>query len=124
MTRILIIEDTAAIQYMLRYFFNKIGCEVDIALTLAEGKALLEKNVYCLILLDHNLPDGHGIDFLTYLRRDLKFTNPIVVMTASQQDFVENEAMKRGADDFLLKPFGTNELDKLFQKWAKNCVET
>lgn len=45
------------------------GREIRVAATLAQGRAALGEEEYALVLLDLNLPDGNGLDFLTALRR-------------------------------------------------------
>ena len=64
---------------------------------------------YGLILLDLQLPDGSGIDFLKRLRRKPDET-PVMILTARDQISDRIEGLNSGADDYLVKPFNLGEL--------------
>jgi len=76
---------------------------------LAEAREAAETVAYELILLDLNLPDGRGIDFLKELRRRGRDV-PVIILTAQDQISSRIEGLNSGADDYLIKPFDLSEL--------------
>lgn len=74
-------------------------------------KSALEEvaHPYQLILLDLNLPDGNGIEFLKKIRRENIQTPTIILTAQTQEDFVV-DGLSSGASDYIKKPFGHREL--------------
>jgi len=107
--RIVIIEDeTLLVRNMTRYLV-RLGHEVTSAATVAEGLRTHEDAQPDVVLVDHNLPDGTGIDVIRAIRaRDL--TTKIVMITAHGSVSIAVEAMKAGADDYLTKPVALEEV--------------
>lgn len=76
-----------------------------------EGLAMAQQQKPDLVLLDLMMPGLNGLDVCQKLRNDPAMTDmKIVLLTAKADDQSKLEALKRGADDFLTKPFGTVEL--------------
>lgn len=61
------------------------------------------ENYYSLILLDANLPDGNGFDFLTELKKH--YDIPVIMLTANDLEADIVSALEQGADDYITKPF-------------------
>lgn len=103
MNRILIIEDDRALNAGIALALRGGDMEFDSAYDLAGAAALLAKNRYDLLLLDVNLPDGSGFDFLLNLRAESDV--PVILLTANdlETDIVSGLAL--GADDYVTKPF-------------------
>ena len=111
MTRyIQIIEDDHNLAMVLSRVLTKEGYDVVVDHTLAEGKARLENGeAPGLILTDIYLPDGKGLEILDHakaIHQDIQ----VIVMTANATVESAIEAMKKGAYDYLLKPFLVEEL--------------
>lgn len=109
MPNLLIIEDDAAFCQMLQKFLTKRGYEVEISFTAPDAKLKIEKNNYDLILTDLRLPDYDGIQLLT----DIKSVNPatqVIVMTGYAEVGSAVNAMKKGAFDYISKPFTPDEI--------------
>lgn len=106
--RILVIEDEPQMQKFLAASLTSEGYRTLEALTGAEGLALARTHNPDLILLDLGLPDADGME----ITRDLRefSTRPIIVISARGQEEDKVRALDVGADDYLTKPFGTNEL--------------
>jgi two-component system, OmpR family, response regulator ArlR len=108
MPKILIIEDEIQILDLLKLELSHEGYIVD---TATDGKMGLEKiqsTSYDLILLDIMLPQLNGIEVC---RKARKFTNiPIIMLTARDQLIDKVAGLDMGADDYLTKPFSTEEL--------------
>jgi two-component system, OmpR family, KDP operon response regulator KdpE len=105
---ILIIEDDLQISQFLQSSLRTNGYHSFCASTVAGGKQAFNEHKPALIILDLNLPDGDGRDFITYVRTSSDI--PILVLSARQSEQEKVECFDFGADDYLAKPFGVNEL--------------
>ena len=106
---ILIIEDEKKIVDILKIGLRGQRYSVDVAYDGEEGLERALKNDYSLILLDIMLPKKDGLTICKELRQR-EIQTPIIMLTArgSEQDRVIG--LNAGADDYLIKPFGLNEL--------------
>jgi two-component system, OmpR family, response regulator len=82
---------------------------VDVASTGREGMAKAMGCEYDLITIERNLPDFDGIRILTTIR-SVRITTPILVMSVSSDIADRVEGLRAGGDDYLSKPFSTEEL--------------
>ena len=103
MERILLIEDDQALGRGIALALAGEGREIRVAATLAQGWAALGEGEYALVLLDLNLPDGNGLDFLTALRRTSGV--PVLILTANDLESDQVAGLELGADDYMTKPF-------------------
>lgn len=115
MARLLLVEDESLLRWALRARLVRAGHEVDEAATLAEADELLRKRRPDVVLLDVNLPDGNGIDFLAAQHEKLS-ESIALVFTADGRVEDAVRAMKLGAWDFLAKPVDQEELLRLVDK--------
>ncbi|OGR23616.1 MAG: hypothetical protein A2X83_02805 [Desulfuromonadales bacterium GWD2_54_10] len=113
--KILLIEDNAATRFGFVRYFLKEGYTVNEATDLSEAGAALEQQRFDAIILDINLPDGNGIDFIDAVRAGDQ-TIPIIVITGSGDIPLAVEAMQRGADNFLTKPVDNAGLAAFLRK--------
>ena len=100
---VLIVDDNEAILRLFRRHLSIEGYEVQTASTLAEAREAIAERRFDAVLLDLNLPDGSGLDWVTELRQSDPAT-AIVVITGHGDIPLVVEAMRRGADNFLAKP--------------------
>ena len=107
-TPILIIEDDLQISQFLQSSLKTHNYQPYCASTIAGGKNLFNEHKPALIILDLNLPDGDGRDFITHIR--ISSDIPILVLSARQSEQEKVTCFELGADDYLAKPFGVNEL--------------
>jgi len=107
--RILLVEDEPRLSEALTYILKKNKYGVDTAFDGETGQAMAETGVYNLIILDRMLPRKEGVALLKELRSQGIYT-PVLLLTA--KDAVEDriEGLDAGADDYLVKPFSTEEL--------------
>jgi two-component system, OmpR family, KDP operon response regulator KdpE len=105
---ILIIEDDLQISQFLQSSLNTNGYHSVFATTIASAKQFFSQYKPALIILDLNLPDGDGRDFISFVR--INSDIPILVLSARQSEQEKVECFDLGADDYLAKPFGVNEL--------------
>ena len=106
--RILVIDDEVAIRNVLRACLETSGYKYQEAVNGQEGLRRAGEFHPHLILLDLGLPDMNGYEVLKDLRKWTKA--PVIVLTVNDDEAVKVKLLDAGADDYLTKPFGTNEL--------------
>jgi two-component system nitrogen regulation response regulator GlnG len=116
MTRILVADDEPSIRFVLREALESAGHEVVEAADGNAAREALAAQHFDLALLDIRMPGPSGLELLDGLRARGSEAPPVVIMTA--QNTFENavEAMKRGAFDYLTKPFELGHVDALVEK--------
>ncbi len=107
-TLILIVEDDKYILSILSMFLKDEGYKSNVATTGKEAIALFYANNPDLIILDLGLPDIDGIEIITQIRE--KSNVPIIVVSAREEEYEIIEALDKGADDYMTKPFYAGEL--------------
>jgi two-component system, OmpR family, KDP operon response regulator KdpE len=105
---VLIIEDEAAIRHFLRVSLGAENLKVVEAEDGASGIAAASRYRPDIYILDLGLPDRDGMEIIRELRGWTR--NPIIVVTARSQEGEKVRALDLGADDYLTKPFGVQEL--------------
>jgi DNA-binding response OmpR family regulator len=108
-SKIHLIEDDPVLGRSLSISLETENFHVEWSQTLSDAREKIQARVPDLILLDVNLPDGSGFDFL----RDLRLSNPstpVIVLTARTDEDSVVEGLASGANDYVRKPFGTREL--------------
>ncbi|MDX1336263.1 MAG: sigma-54 dependent transcriptional regulator, partial [Gammaproteobacteria bacterium] len=115
---ILIIDDEPDIRELLEITLGRMGHESHSAGTVAEGKELLNNNEYDLCLTDMRLPDGTGIEIVSYIQEYCPQT-PVAVITAYGSMDTAIQALKAGAFDFVSKPVDLKMLRELINSALK-----
>lgn len=105
---ILVIDDELQIQRALRTILTEKGFRVTTASRGEEGLALAAANEPDLVILDLGLPDMDGVAVCTRLREWTQC--PIIVLSVRDSERDKVAALDNGADDYLTKPFGIEEL--------------
>src|SRR5439155_4481485 len=108
-SRILVIDDEAAIRDSLRMTLEYEGYEFVGAATGQEGLALAEREAPDLVLLDVKMPGMDGLDVLERLR-SMNESLPVVVISGHGTISTAVEATKKGAFDFIEKPFASERV--------------
>jgi len=109
MEKILIIDDEKSIVELLTMVFKKEGYEVKSSLSAPKAIELIDKEDFSLILTDIRLPQMSGMDILKYVK-EKKPEMPVIMITAFGTIKQAVEAFKRGAIDYVVKPFDMGEL--------------
>jgi two-component system KDP operon response regulator KdpE len=109
MAQILLVEDDAEIRRALIHALSDLGHVVSSAATAMAGLQLVLDTELDLVVLDLGLPDVDGRDALRMLRA--VSTVPVIVATARDEENMIVDVLDRGADDYLVKPFGPAQLD-------------
>ena len=109
--RILVVEDDKLLNNTLCYNLSTSGYDVDSALSKAAAVQYFMKEKYELVILDVNLPDGHGFD----LCGELKMKNSdiaVIFLTARDLESDQLRGFELGADDYVTKPFPMSVFQK------------
>ena len=113
--RILIVEDEEDLRDLIRKHLIGKGYKVDSAGTLGDGRKLLSKQDYALVILDLLLPDGNGMDLLKEIKESSPLTE-VILLTGHGTIKTAVDAMKLSAYDFLTKPCSLRELEVVVEK--------
>jgi DNA-binding response OmpR family regulator len=106
---ILIVEDEASVAELIAETLIQRGHEARVAVSAAHASMLVSTERPDLILLDINLPDSAGTFALGRLRQ-LRPDVPIIMLTANTDDELARATLKRGAVDYISKPFNLDHL--------------
>src|SRR4026208_1711310 len=101
--QVLIIDDEKDLCHLLQTIFEEKGLSTLVANNLKEATTKLHEQPD-LIFLDHNLPDGTGLEFVPTIRKYDKKAF-VVMMTAQSSDSFQKEVHRLGVNYFLVKPF-------------------
>ena len=108
MKNILLIEDDENISFGIKRYLDKRDFNVEIGKDISMGKAKFKID-YDLIILDMNLPDGSGYDFLRFVKS--KSNIPVIFLTVKNEDDEIVKGLGLGADDYITKPFKLSILE-------------
>lgn len=103
MKDLLIVEDDPTLGEGIRLALQAPELRPQLCRSLAEAGELLSRRSFCLLILDINLPDGNGLDFLRALRRESAV--PVILLTANDLETDIVAGLELGADDYITKPF-------------------
>lgn len=104
----LVLEDDREIRHFVRTALEGEGWQVHEATSVRQGLVEAGTRRPDLVIADLGLPDGDGVDFIRELRH--WSATPVIVLSARTQEHEKVAALDAGADDFITKPFGINEL--------------
>ncbi|MEG1433725.1 MULTISPECIES: response regulator transcription factor [Eubacterium] len=107
--RVLLVEDEVSLASAIGKIFEKNKILVDVVNDGIEGKLLSDNDVYDVIILDIMLPGMSGLEILKHIRSQGKNV-PVLLLTAKDSTADKVAGLNMGADDYLVKPFVTEEL--------------
>jgi len=111
----LVVDDSRVIRKVARRILEEMKFGIDGAEDGVEALDICRRKMPDAILLDWNMPNMSGIDFLRTLRREPSGGKPIVVFCTTENDIAHiTEAVGAGANDYLLKPFDKDLLEAKF----------
>ena len=119
MSKILIIEDEVAIADLEKDYLELSGFEVKICNTGDEGLQTALREEFDLIVLDLMLPGLDGFEVCKKIREEKNI--PIIMVSAKKEDIDKIRGLGLGADDYLTKPFLTQELLLRIQRILQRC---
>lgn len=118
MKKIAIIEDDKGLNNGIVLALKNENYHFDQYYSLEEAKQIEENLLADVIILDINLPDGNGFDYLKELRK--KSDIPVIILTANDLETDEVMGLELGADDYITKPFSLMVLRARIEKVLRN----
>jgi diguanylate cyclase (GGDEF)-like protein len=109
MANIILVEDDDHVAHLLSRQLQRAGYTTRHASTIREARELFRDHLWDIAILDRGLPDGDGLE----LCRELRATSPhgyILMVTGNDSDEAKLQGFEQGADDYVTKPFQTDEL--------------
>ncbi|MFC2133005.1 response regulator transcription factor [Bacteroidota bacterium] len=107
--KILLVEDDRNLGTVLKEFLTVKNYSIDHSLNGAEGENMFQKKKYDLVLLDVMMPEMDGFTLAERIRK-IDNQTPIIFLTAKAMQQDKIKGLKIGADDYITKPFNTEEL--------------
>jgi len=118
LNKILVADDEESMRWVLSKALKRKGFSVDLAKDGDEALGMIQVGAYDLAILDIKMPGLSGLELLDKVR-DLKSELLVVIMTAEASMKNAVEAMKRGAYDYITKPFDLDVIDAIIEKIDK-----
>lgn len=115
LTRILVADDEESMRWVLSKALKRKGFSVDLAVDGRQALSMIQDSSYDLAILDIKMPGINGLDLLDKIREQKKDLL-VVIMTAEASMKNAVEAMKRGAYDYITKPFDLDVIDAIIEK--------
>ena len=110
MPRILVVEDDITFSRIIHVFLSKHGYEVDVCHKMKDSLISLSASSYELMLLDYRLPDGTGMDVLSWSKENLEKIPCAIFMTSLQDIRTAVQTVRSGAFNYITKPINPEEL--------------
>ena len=111
--KVLVVEDEGEMGLLLNIILHEKDYELDYVNNLQSADEYLQKEKPSVIILDNKLPDGFGVDFISYLKK--KYEDVKIIMISGFGS-ARDVALENGADVFFEKPFSKEELYKSIDK--------
>lgn len=120
---ILVVEDNAVLQKLLRLMSTRCGVEADVVSNGSQALAALGTGKpYQLVLMDWRMPDMDGLECTKRIREKERLSGghlPIIAMTANADDQDRETCFSVGMDDYLAKPFSNEQLQSAIVRWIE-----
>ena len=127
MIKLLIIEDSEETVDLIKLILcNETDIKISDVNTIKDGMSLLKKDIFDIILLDLSLPDGNGTYICEQVRKSPElYGKPfIIALTADTSQKSVNKNLELGCDDYIKKPFDTQELLIRLRKFIKRLPQS
>ncbi len=111
--KVLVVEDEGQTGLTLNLVLAERQLEMDYVNSLLDADEYLQKNKPGVIILDNKLPDGFGVDFISYAKKKYP---PVKIIMISGFGTARDVALSNGADIFLEKPFSLEKLNEAIDK--------
>ena len=113
----LIIDDEVDICYLLSSILRNKGISAQYVNSLAEANKCLQNEKPDIIFLDNHLPDGMGMDYISYIK-EYRPTAKIIMISAYDTSTDRSKAIQLGADQFIAKPFTIENIYNAVERLA------
>ena len=114
--KILVVDDEGQIGLVMDMILNESQFQMDYVNNLLSADEYLQKQEPAVVILDNKLPDGFGVDFISYIKK--KYPSLKIIMISGFAS-VRDVALENGADVFLEKPFALDEFNKALNSLLK-----
>ncbi len=118
MTEVLVVEDSSAMRAFIRAALEEdVGASVTDAASGFEAMRELPRRAYGLVIVDINMPDINGLELISFMRNsDQHKETPVILISTEASERDRKRGLELGANAFLSKPFGPDELTGLVRK--------
>lgn len=106
--KILIVEDEGEMCLLLNILLTNGEMDLDHVKNLAAAGEYLSKGLPSVIILDNKLPDGFGVDYISYIKKN--YPSVKIIMITGYDGAAKDIALENGVDSFLEKPFTRQQL--------------
>jgi len=113
--KVLIVDDELDICYLLSGMLKQRNFRTEFVNSLSDAVVALQTDTPSLLFLDNHLPDGFGLDFIPYVKKNYPETK-VVMITAHDSAAERNTAYKGGVDLFLAKPLNRKLIEDAIDK--------
>jgi len=107
--KLLVVEDEGQIGLVLNMILSDRNFDLDYVSSLLDAQEYLEKHNPSVVILDNKLPDGFGVDFISYIKK--KYPSIKIIMISGFST-ARDVALENGADMFLEKPFSMDNVNQ------------
>jgi len=114
-SKVLIVDDEPDICFLFGKILKMRNLRTDFANNLEDASRSVQEDPPSVIFLDNSLPDGQGIDFISFLKERYPTTR-IIIITANDGSIDKIRAFQQGADDFLGKPLSLELINRSLDK--------
>lgn len=111
----LIIDDDTDLCFILREVLKSRNISVSVANSLFDAKNIIHNQQPAIIILDNNLPDGRGSEFIPYLNE--KCPSAKIFLTTGDYDYIEEDL--EGITHFIRKPFNLSVFRSIIDQYTK-----
>lgn len=115
MTEVLVVEDSSAMRAFIRAALEEdVGASVTDAASGFEAMRELPRRAYGLVIVDINMPDINGLELISFMRGSEQHkSTPVILISTEASERDRKRGLELGANAFLSKPFGPDELTSL-----------
>lgn len=114
MSKAMVIDDSRAIRMILTGILGELGYEVRQAVNGKDALAQAQQNPdVSLFLVDWNMPEMNGLEFVQCLRKDARFAStPLMMVTTETEIHQVMKALEAGANEYVMKPFTRDMIEE------------
>jgi CheY-like chemotaxis protein len=116
--RVLAVEDNELNRMVLQVILKKCEVVVSIAHNGQEAIDLIQEKEFDIVLMDVQMPIVDGLEATKYIREELKFTTPIIGLSANAMREEVEICKQAGMNDYLVKPYSERALVEVMKKWS------
>ena len=118
MQRVLVVEDSQTMREWIGAALEEgaLPLKVDLATSGFEALRLLPRQTYDLVITDINMPDIHGLELISFIRRDPRHAGlPLVIVSTESGEEDRRRGLALGANAYLVKPFAARDLQRVVE---------